>query len=61
MLPEGETMQEKTLINVVCLTVVAVFVLTFMMALPAMYGTVVTANRANLFAWMSFTTNGFFK
>ncbi len=61
MLPEGETLQEKALINVVCLAVVVVFAFMFMLALPVMYGSVVTASRVNLFGWMSFTTNGFFK
>jgi hypothetical protein len=54
MIPEGNDIQEKALINVALCTVVAVFVLTFALALPAMYGYSVIASRAKLFTWMSF-------
>ena len=61
MFPEGETLQEKVLINVALCTVVAVFVLTFVFALPVMYGYTVVASRVNWFKWMTLFSNGFFK
>ncbi|MBR2320975.1 MAG: hypothetical protein IKA57_02435 [Clostridia bacterium] len=61
LLPEGETVQDKALINVGCITLVAVFALVFILALPVMYGMAIMANRANLFNWMSLFSNGFFK
>ena len=61
LLPQGETTQEKTLVSVVCLVFVAVVAAVFIMALPAMYGFTITANRAGLFNWMSLFSNGFFK
>ena len=61
LIPEGETTQDKVLVNVGGITLVAVFALAFLLALPAMYGFAVTANRVNLFNWMSLFSNGFFK
>ncbi len=61
LIPEGETKQDKVLVNIGGITLVAVFVFVFMLALPAMYGFAVTTNRANLFNWMSLFSNGFFK
>ena len=61
LIPEGETTQDKVLVNVGGITLVAVFVLVFMLALPAMYGFAVTTNRVSLFNWMSLFSNGFFK
>lgn len=61
LIPEGETTQEKALVNVALCTVVAVFVLAFALALPVMYGYSVVASRANLFKWMTLFSNGFFK
>lgn len=61
MIPEGETAQEKALVNVALCTVVAVFVLSFALALPVMYGYPVVASRVNLFKWMTLFSNGFFK
>ena len=61
LIPEGETAQDKALVNVGCITLVAVFILAFALALPVMYGVVITTNRASLFNWMSLFSNGFFK
>lgn len=61
MISEGETTQEKTLVNVGFAAVIAVFAFTFILALPVTYGYVVTASRANYFQWMSLLSNGFFK
>ena len=60
MSPEGETAQEKALVNVAICTVVAVFVLAFALALPVMYGYPVVASRVRMFRWMTFS-KGFFK
>ena len=61
LIPEGESLQEKALVNVALCTVVAVFTLTFALSLPAMYGYTVAASRVNLFKWMTLFSNGFFK
>ena len=61
LLPEGESAQDKLLVSVGCITLIAVFTVVFMLALPAMYGYTITASRANLFNWMSLFSNGFFK
>ena len=61
LLPEGETTQDKVLVNVGCITLVAVFALAFALALPVMYGFAITTNRVGLFNWMSLFSNGFFK
>ena len=61
LLPEGETAQDKALINVGLCALVAVYVFIFLCALPVMYGYAITANRAGLFNWMSLYSNGFFK
>ena len=61
LLPEGENVQEKVLINVALSTLCAVFVMVFALSLPAMYGYTVFASRAKAFSWMRFLSNGFFK
>ena len=61
LLPEGETAQEKALVNVGLCALIAVYVFVFLCALPVMYGYAVAANRASLFNWMSLYSNGFFK
>lgn len=61
LIPEGETVQEKVLVNVALCTLVAVFVMIFALSLPAMYGYTVFASRAKWFGWMSLFSNGFFK
>ena len=61
LIPERETTQGAVLVNVGCIAVVAVFAVVFVLALPAMYGFAVMADRANLFNWMSLFSNGFFK
>ena len=61
LLPEGETTQEKVLINAGCITLIAIFALAFVLALPVMYGFAIVADRAKLFNWMSLYSNGFFK
>lgn len=61
LLPEGETMQEKVLVNVGLCTVIAVFALVFMLALPVSYGYTILASKAKLFNWTSLFSNGFFK
>ncbi len=61
MIPEGETLQDKALVNVALCTLVAVFAVTFALALPVMYGYPVVASRARMFSWMTLFSNGFFK
>ncbi|MBO5737184.1 MAG: hypothetical protein J6S04_05185 [Clostridia bacterium] len=61
LLPEGKTTQSAVLINVGCITLIAVFAVVFALAVPAMYGYAIMADRANLFNWMSLYSNGFFK
>ncbi|MBE7079638.1 MAG: glycosyltransferase family 39 protein [Clostridiales bacterium] len=61
LIPEGESLQEKVLVNVALCTVVAAFALIFALSLPVMYGYTVAASRVNLFKWMTLFSNGFFK
>lgn len=61
LLPEGDTREEKTLVNVVIWAVVAVIAVLFILNVPAMYGTVTTVSRAKWFNWASLWNNLFFR
>jgi len=61
LLPQGESTEEKVLINVALCVVIAVFALIFALSLPALCGYTVTASRVKWFDWLSIFSNGFFK
>ena len=61
LLPEASTKEEKTLVNVVIWSVIAIFAVMFILNVPAMYGTLTTVSRAQWFNWSSLWNNVYFR